>query len=457
MSKKPDLAAILKNIDFAKVMAFLRQRWILLTCGLVVVIAPVGAWFGQGMLQADIDKAIKDRASLHDQLNGFRKGTVTIRMPDGTSKDESAAINDAIINRIREHNEALGKTSGAIYLEALRRNHGEHALMPGLDEYLPKPVRGDEATRDILLQKWEQFVRPARQQLTSDPAIRGPVPASDALARAQGAEQQFLSVNRVSKRSDVPAAELPKLVDALRETRIQAAIDHAAGLQFYLDRNAIRWQPRPGVKADATAAAASDEWLRFMFREQWDLWLVSDLFKAFRGLNARTPGGPLKSPIKRIILISMKDYPSRPAEGQTQADTGDAGEAIDPQKEVTLDFKMGGLMGLVSNQLYDVRDTTVLLVIETAAVPALVNELARVNFISVDDIKLQPVDAFAALRQGYVYGPRPCSEIELSLKSVWLREWTTERMPVAMLKAIKSAGKPKPEGGDAANPAAAGQ
>lgn len=456
MSGKVDLSA-LKNVDFSKVLSLMKKRGVLIACALVVVAAPITAWLLQGWVQADIDAEVKNRSGLFEKLNALRKGTVSIRMPDGSSKDESAPINEAIIAKVREHNEALGKTSGAFYAEALRKNRSDHAMLTGLDAYLPKPTREDEATREILQQRWEQIIRPAQLQFASDPALSGPLPRSEVLSRVQGTEQQFLSVNRVAKRSDVPAAELPKLVDALRETRVQAEIDHAAGLQFYLDRNAIRWQPRPGVKADATAAAASDEWLRFMFREQWDLWLVSDLFKAFRGLNARTPGGPLKSPIKRIILISMKDYPSRPAEGQTQADTGDAGEAIDPQKEVTLDFKMGGLMGLVSNQLYDVRDTTVLLVIETAAVPALVNELARVNFISVDDIKLQPVDAFAALRQGYVYGPRPCSEIELSLKSVWLREWTTERMPVAMLKAIKSAGKPKPEGGDAANPAAAGQ
>ena len=99
----------------------------------------------------------------------------------------------------------------------------------------------------------------------------------------------------------------------------------------------------------------------------------------------------------------------------------------------------------MSNHLFDVRTTAVDLVIETAAIPALVNELARCNFITVADVRLRPADSFEALRQGYAYGGQPCSELRLTVQSVWLREWTTERMPVALLKTIKSAGKPKPE------------
>ncbi len=459
MSKKLDLGA-LKNIDFSKVLGHLKRRWILIVCGLVVLVAPVSIWFLQGMLlQEPIDAEMKVRSKLLETLGPLKQGAVSIRMPDGSMKEENAAINEAIISRIRDHNEALGKNAEAFYVEAVRRNRADHVFLPGMEAYLPKPVREDEATREILMQKWEQIVRPAQLQLTSDPVFAGPVPASELVARVQGAEQQFLAANRITKRAEVPAAELPKLTELLRRARIEGAVDHASGLQFYLDRGAIRWQLKPSSKTEG--AAAVDDVLRFLYREQWDLWLVNDLFKAFRNLNARAPGGPLKSPIKRVMEIRMADYPPRAAESQSaaQADAGEAGEAIDPQKEVQPDFKAGGLLGLVSNQLYDVRETKVKLVMETAFLPALVNELAKVNFISVDDVALRPADPFEALRQGYVYGPQPCSEVELTLKSVWLRDWTTERMPVAMLKAIKSAGKPKPEStepADAAKPAAAG-
>ena len=239
---------------------------------------------------------------------------------------------------------------------------------------------------------------------------------------------------------------------------IQAALDHASGANFYLDPNALHWLGKPKLEK-AEGEAAVDAVLVSLYRSQWDLWLVSDLFKAFRAANAKVPGGPMKSPVKRVMAVDFDSigFPRVAADGAAPAEGGDAGEAIDPQKDAALDFKNGGVLGLVSNQLYDVRETRVKVVVETAAIPALVNELARCNFISVADVKLQPADTFDALRMGYVYGPQPCSELNLTLKSVWFRDWTTERMPVAMLKAIKSAGKPKPESADTAKPAAAGQ
>lgn len=449
MSAKLDLTA-LKNVDFSKVLGVLRRRWILIASTLVIVAAPVGAWIGAGFLQAGIEDSIGKSVKLASELDGYKRSTVTIRMPDGSTKDESAAINEAVIKRVHEHNEALGKTSGAIYDEASRRNREGHGFLPGLEDYLPKPVRTGEATKDILSQKWEQILFPARRQIAQDPAVSGPLPPSDALARLQGVQQQFLAANRVSKIEELPPAEAERLRDMLREVRVQATIEHAAGASFYLDAGAIRWLGRPKLeKVDGEPAV--DAILVGLFRSQWDLWLVADLLKAIKATNGAA-GGPHKSPVKRVIAVEFDQigYP-KVSEGGSAPDAGEAGEEIQPQKEVALDYKAGGLLGLVSNQLYDVRTTMVKVVIETAALPALVNELARCNLISVADVKLEPADTFDALRKGFAYGVEPCSEVTLSLKSVWFRGWTTERMPVPMLKAIKSAGI-KPASADAAKP-----
>jgi hypothetical protein len=455
MSAKLDMSA-LKNIDFAKLTDVLKRRWIMMVCGLVVVAAPVAGILVQGALDEDNAKLVKERIALHDSVGGLRKATVTVRMPDGTTKEESTALNNAVIDRIRGHNEELGKRSSAIYAAAVARNRSAHALIPGLEAYLPRPVKGDEATRDILVQKWEQLVEPARAKVTGDPAIQGAVPAAEALARVQGAESQFCSANRVRSRAELPAAELPRLLDAVREARIAAAIDHAGRLDFYMDSDAIRWTPRP-ASGDKAGTSPVDQVLVGMYRAQWDLWLVEDLIKAFRSANAKQAGGPMKAPLKRVLAVEFDalGFPKAEAgSGSQDAPPADAaGEPIDPQKEVAPDYK-ASLTGLASNQLFDVRTTTVRVVVETAAIPALVNELARCNFITVSDVRLRPADSFEALRRGYAYGPQPCSEVTLALQSVWLRDWTTERMPVALLKTINSAGKPQPAEGSEAAPSA---
>ena len=67
MSAKLDLSA-LKNIDFAKWIAFLKQRWVPITCGLIVIIAPLAAYFSLDFVRAPVVAKIKDRVDIHDGL-----------------------------------------------------------------------------------------------------------------------------------------------------------------------------------------------------------------------------------------------------------------------------------------------------------------------------------------------------------------------------------------------------
>jgi hypothetical protein len=39
-----------------------------------------------------------------------------------------------------------------------------------------------------------------------------------------------------------------------------------------------------------------------------------------------------------------------------------------------------------------------------------------------------------------VYGIQPCSDVTLTLQSIWFREWVTERMPSSMRRTLNTAG-----------------
>ena len=55
--------------------------------------------------------------------------------------------------------------------------------------------------------------------------------------------------------------------------------------------------------------------------------------------------------------------------------------------------------------------------------------LSRKNFITILDAKLEAVDAFEEVREGYFYGSPGVSKLTLDLETVWLREWTAPLMP----------------------------
>jgi hypothetical protein len=168
------------------------------------------------------------------------------------------------------------------------------------------------------------------------------------------------------------------------------------------------------------------------------------------------------APVKRILELQISPIGqpagseaggSPPAEEATEAAAGPTGEAIDPKAAIEPDFA-ASMTGLKSNQLFDVRTARLRVIVETAAIPRLIDGLARQNFISVSGLTMAPVDAFAAAKQGYVYGPQPCSDVTLTLQSIWFREWVTERMPAPMRKALNTAGPaPKEPAADTAAPA----
>ena len=92
------------------------------------------------------------------------------------------------------------------------------------------------------------------------------------------------------------------------------------------------------------------------------------------------------------------------------------------------DFSIS-LTGRQSNELYDVRPVELVVVMETAELPQLVNALARQNFITITDLKLQPTSAFEAADFGYMFGDQPVSLVTMTLETIWFRKWTAAWMP----------------------------
>ena len=82
------------------------------------------------------------------------------------------------------------------------------------------------------------------------------------------------------------------------------------------------------------------------------------------------------------------------------------------------------------------RAVEVVLVVETAALPRLVNALAQENFITITNLSLQPADPFAAAARGFIYGSSPVSLVKLELETVWFRKWSAAWMPMQVRDAL---------------------
>ena len=472
MSAKLDLSA-LKNIDFAKWIAFLKQRWVPITCGLIVIIAPLAAYFSLDFVRAPVVAKIKDRVDAYEKLGGLEKTSVDVRAADGSVRTESAYINKALIEELTKHQEALAADAQGIYQSAVDRNRAGRGVSQDIAEYLPKPK--NDAARDVNLLRENALPLMIKQRdaLITLMKMSGPSKSDEALDRVQRAETEHLTgVLMKKQRSEVTdPKELAELNARLVDTRLALITENAAGIEVYLRPGAILWRDKlaSAKDGDSKAAPAVEFALAQLFQFQWDMWVVEDVLKAIQQVNSksdasgkRVPIGVVQAPVKcinRLLVTPIAGLvPADAAAGATADASAEApaGEAIDPKTDVAPDFA-ASINGLRTNQLFDVRDATLVVVCETSAVPKLVNALSAQNFITVTGLSLVPADTFAAARQGYAFGSQPCSEVTLKLQSVWLRDWTTESMPKGMMAAIKTAGKPAPpEAGASAAPAAGG-
>jgi hypothetical protein len=100
---------------------------------------------------------------------------------------------------------------------------------------------------------------------------------------------------------------------------------------------------------------------------------------------------------------------------------------------VSYDFAKS-MTGRVPNALYDVRFATVQLVVATERIPEVLDAIARQNLMTVVNVDLRPADAFDAADEGFIYGPRPVSQLRLTIESLWMRPWVAKLMPAELQK-----------------------
>ena len=87
------------------------------------------------------------------------------------------------------------------------------------------------------------------------------------------------------------------------------------------------------------------------------------------------------------------------------------------------------LSGRISNALYDVINVDMTLVVETRAIPRILDAFARQNFMTIVDLQMQPADAYDAIAEGYYYGGENVAKLQLVVETIWLRKWTKTHMP----------------------------
>ena len=451
----------LKNIDFSKVVAILKRRGVMIGSVAVIVIVPLAALLFRGGMTDAIGDTMKQRQKDFEKLSALEKTSVTIRKAGAEPETQSVSLNPVLIKALKERNESLEGEFKSQYKSALEHNRKNHDFAPAHDNVVifPKPAANIVLDESFLGKKFdgakdlETGINSAYEALLRNNRIGEPPTAAEVLESVQKRELAFIQ-NNLKKNSRAEVTEVNDIKDlaaALLEARIATLQERAKEISVYLDPNAIRLPPTEGKITLARC-----------FIWQWDLWVLQDIFGAISSANAGVKDGVISAPVKRIMSIRIDPISAKAATATDAAPKEEAppteevtpavasagaepaveevtGDAINPATEIPANYT-DSFTGLASCQLYDVRNVKVELVVATADLPKILNCFSRQNFMSVINLKLIPVNVFNAARMGYLYGTEPCSQISMTLQTIWFRDWTTKLMPSDLKKQLGTRG-----------------
>jgi len=449
---------------------WLKNNVFIVVCLLIMIAALAAFPLIAGRMNAAIQVDVKARAAKNTKLDSLPRTNLVLG-----AEPKQALPNRKLLDLYREYWTKQSQDAQQVRELALGINQqGRGVLEPELfprpkpEEHQVLPKRFHDklmAAYDALVKKINAGTPPAIEELTVQ------------LERA--ASNFRINDLRKGEAEPLTAEEDQRLKQELSMVRLAQYVQAAEKISLYCSTDVLSVPAWPQGPIPPLAE---------LFQWQWQFWINQDLLEALASANAGSPS-VAQGPVKRIVWISapadagggrsgstggMGGGSEGGAEGGSEGaaigarrprsgrgfggDGGDGSAPADGQDQplgkvavnwstaIAEDYSIS-FTGRKSNEIYDVKFVELRIVVESESIPAVLDALARRNFITVLDLTMTPVDNFAAAREGYYYGDVPCSELRLVLETVWLREWTGDFMPADLRDALGIRSVPPAAGG----------
>lgn len=449
-----------KVLDWLKSNVFIVVFALLILAAFVVL--PI---FSRGMNNG-VQERLEARKSIDRELTGLRSTGVALQDPTPWFRppEQSAAlINPRAQEEYQKYVSDHVAESNRV-LEAAEQ-FNRRARQPLIAGLYPEPRVGE---KDVKIAQMSSALRAAYEALLERIGAGAPPALEDMREDLIRTRSGYIAVT-AQKESEaaLTSEERKELQTMLSERRIALAEEAARRLKLYASVDAIN---PPGWAIGEVQPSPTE-----LFEWQWDYWAFEDVLLALGNANANS-ASVIDAPVKRLISIGLGDGttprserrssgnqnqqqgggPSlsgggrgmdnpmpggagAPAGGQNQGQPPPAGgQSFDQAKASEAPRKFDvSLTGRATNPLYDVRTVRVHLVAQTDNIPELLDAISAQNFMTITSLDLWPADPFAALQEGYLYGPAAVSDLVLDIETVWLRSWTAEYMPNELKTALK--------------------
>lgn len=463
---------------------------IVILCAISVMVLPV-VIFASNSWNAKIAKGIASRVSAQNtKINNVSSAQVNVTplTPDAPSISQKLAINPRLLEDYRVVREQIKNDATELEKWAVEVNRSgkEAQLVPGL---LPEPSRS--AINELPFRIHGAFIAAHETLLKQIGAGMPPLPdlvqeQLDEFDRNYRRTQ--FNVDPGTLLSDTEQA---KLLEALTARRLAIYAQSAQEYSVYADMSVLNldpweaqnapdklrwyeWQHTYWLNSDIMAAVAKANTV-----DGQNATIVGDsssvIKRVVNVLPARlyplsvteaslkpAPAPGAGEPSGGGIQIGGPDFAppvggpdfgggpteSSPQPGRTKfgtsyvappTDSGNMGGAPVPPADASAYADAGLLFAptftnsisgrYTRTGLYDMRTVSVTLIVDSRRLPEMFDAFHSTDFMSVVGFRTQPLDVSIDLSQGFYYGSDPVIEVELTIETLWLRDWTVQLMP----------------------------
>lgn len=387
------------------------------------------------------------------KVDGAKSSRVTIppRSPDEPPRPIQIPINQASIEKLKEAYDRMNEEHNDIRRLTLEFNEGtgDNRHRPIIDGLFPDP--GNDPIKPY--DGREAFIERFPELLASiGGELRMSVQDADAMVirlKREYLQRNFTPPLRLEDEGTLNTEAKAKLRQAVVEGLVKGLQDHAKGAHVYVDNITVNSADFPFHVPPWLFNATIEKLEMHQFWElQMLLWIQQDIARAIAITNR--VGDPksnvINSPIKRLLRLRVADgYVGINAPGAVRggaqdfqvgtnngaAATSQALLTANPDRPLQENYNISPT-GRLSNVVYDVRHVTLSMVVDYRELPIFIENLARVNFMTVLHMTAKDVDEYDALTDRYVYGTGDAVQVDMVIETIWLREWTRKYMPASV-------------------------
>lgn len=385
--------------------------------------------------------------------------------PSQSGEGFTGTPNEATTRAVKAVLDAHDRDATRVLAAAVERNRA--GKTPMLDGLFPAPAPAETtAKRQGAARAWVD----AHRRLLERLGAGGAVSEQDMLlllqARSTQETERLLNTLGVDELSDEDKA---KVRETLEEFRLNELRKRAGDVTFYAGMDAFLGVDVP-ESVDLPTLETIWDW-------QHRYWVHEDILEAVASANTDPATGlvyqPSERPVRHIVSVQTTAWQYAAADdadaasqndrrssrsrrgGDDSRGGGGGGGGTGPlSSEIRPDFtaSLTGRAGWPyrANALYDVRYAQVTAIVDGDRIGRFIDAIEADNFMSVVDLDLVAVSPVSGLIQGYAYGAGSLMRAEMTIETLWLRDWTGEFAPDGVREKMGLPARPEPGSEDGA-------